>query len=73
MSRVRENRTHGSTVGSWKRSDLTTDTKKNDPTGNRRGPHGFVTYRQATPPRQLPTLRGAWSSDRFGVGGPARL
>jgi hypothetical protein len=27
---VRENRTHGLTGGSWKRSDLTTDTKKND-------------------------------------------
>ncbi len=26
---------HGLTGGSWKRSDLTRDTKKNDPTGNR--------------------------------------
>jgi hypothetical protein len=26
---------HGSTGGSWKRSDLTTATKKNDKTGNR--------------------------------------
>ncbi len=57
MSRVRENRTHGSTGGSWKRSDLTTDTKKNDRDGNRLGHRGFVTYRQTTPPRQLPTLQ----------------
>ena len=26
---------HGLTGGSWKRGDLTRDTKKNDPTGNR--------------------------------------
>src|SRR4051794_3236367 len=27
------------------------------PDGKTPGPHGFVTYRQATPPRQLPTLQ----------------
>jgi hypothetical protein len=30
-----QNRMHGLTGGSWKRGALTTDTKKNDHTGNR--------------------------------------
>ena len=46
MSRVRENRTHGSTGGDWKRSTLAMDTKKNDPDGKPPGLNGFVTYRQ---------------------------
>ncbi len=35
MSRVRENRTHGSTGGSWKRSILDRVGKKNSRSGNR--------------------------------------
>jgi hypothetical protein len=70
---------HGSTGGSWKRSDLTTDTKKNDQPGNRPGHRGFVAYRQPTPPRQLPTLQGVIGVSslkqrsrvsRIGVGNP---
>ena len=38
----------------------TTVTKKNDRAGNREVTTGFATYRQSTPPRQLPTLRLAW-------------
>lgn len=55
MSRVRENRTHGSTGGSWKRSTLATDTEKNTPEGNPLGTNGSATYRQYVPPRQFPT------------------
>jgi hypothetical protein len=58
VSRVRENRTHGSTGGGWKRSTLATDTKKNNPTGNCWATNGFVTYLQDTPPRQPSTLHG---------------
>ncbi len=34
MSRVRENRTHGSTGGDWKRSTLAREAKKNSRGGN---------------------------------------
>ena len=34
MSRVRENRTHGSTGGDWKRSTLAREAKKNSRAGN---------------------------------------
>jgi hypothetical protein len=38
VSRVRENRMHGSTGGGWKRSTLATDTEKNDIEGNPESP-----------------------------------
>jgi len=57
VSRVRENRTHGSTGGDWKRSTLATDAKKNSRTGNHSAHNGFAAYRQKLPPRQSPTLR----------------
>jgi len=57
VSRVRENRTHGSTGGSWKRSTPATDTDKNGGVGNHPATAGSATYRQELPPRQLPTLR----------------
>src|SRR5215204_5640667 len=56
---------HGLTGGSWKRSELTTDTKKNDQTGNCLVTGGFVTYRQTTPPRQFPTLHRLSSGSYF--------
>jgi hypothetical protein len=34
VSRVRENRTHGSTGGDWKRSTLAREAKKNSRAGN---------------------------------------
>ena len=58
MSRVRENRMHGSMGGDWKRSKaLAKDAKKNSHGGKPPGKHGFVTYRQnnATAPVLDPT------------------
>ena len=60
---------HGSTGGSWKRSDLTTATGVGQPRGKPQEHQGFGAYRQNTPPRQLPTLRdlgmlsGVWKSE----------
>jgi hypothetical protein len=55
VSRVRENRMHGSMGGSWKRSTPATDMEKNTRRGNQPGFSGSVTYSQELPPRQLPT------------------
>ena len=65
MSRVRENRTHGSTGGDWKRSTLARDAKMNSGTGNRSTTGGFATYRQELPPRQPPTLRAGVVQRRY--------
>src|SRR4051812_13288751 len=53
--------------GSWKRSGYQAmATEKNNPTGNRAGPNGSVTYRRTMPPRQLSTLlRYGHSARRF--------
>ena len=50
---------HGLTGGSWKRSTLTTATKKNSRAGNRSAHSGFATYSQDLPPRQLSPLRSS--------------
>ena len=52
---------HGLTGGSWKRSTLTTATKKNSRAGNRSAHSGFATYSQDLPPRQLSTLHSVVS------------
>jgi hypothetical protein len=58
---------HGLMGGSWKRSGhQAMATEKNNPTGNRAGPNGSVTYRRTMPPRQLSTLlRYGHSARRF--------
>jgi hypothetical protein len=48
---------HGSTGGNWKRSKPDQGHEEERPAGNRLVIRGFATYRQATPPRQFPTLR----------------
>ena len=47
---------HGSTGGSWKRSNLVTATEVGEPRGKPQEHQGFGTYHQATPPTQFPTL-----------------
>jgi len=54
---VRENRMHGLTGGGWKRSDLTMDAAVKRPAGESRGKVAAGPKRQATPPRQPPTLQ----------------
>jgi len=47
---------HGSTGGSWTRSNLVTVTEVGQPRGKPQEHEGFGTYDQATPPTQFPTL-----------------
>src|SRR5271166_5396888 len=57
VSRVRENRMHGLTGGSWKRhTDRTRATEMKDTRGNLAVTSGSETYRRCALPRQLSTL-----------------
>jgi hypothetical protein len=70
VSCVRENRMHGSTGGSWKRSTPATDTEKNAMLGNhlaqrlRDLPPGTAT---APAPDPTPGLTSAGSADSLGM------
>jgi hypothetical protein len=55
VSRVRENRMHGSTGGSWKRSTLTNGHRGGTPDRETGGTQAPGPTSQPLPPRQLPT------------------